>query len=65
MNKLLAPFILFIFLLIGWFMFGCSQYKIRGSVGYQGQYGNYSVSSDGKEITYDVELKDPNRGFSK
>jgi hypothetical protein len=43
---------------------GCSQYKFTGGLSYQGQYGDYSVTSDGKTIATSVKLKDP-KGYSK
>lgn len=46
------------------FLMGCSQYRWKGSVGYSGQYGDYSIGSDGKNIVTDIRLKDPN-GYAK
>lgn len=63
--KAISLFVLTALALLGVFLFGgCSQYRISGSLGYIGHYGDYSVTSDGKNIVYDVKLKDP-RGYAK
>lgn len=63
--KALAPIVLAIAaFLMGWLFFGCSQYPIKGSLTYGGRYGDYSISSDGKAVSYDIKLKDP-KGFAK
>ncbi len=63
--KSLAPILLALAALVGWLLFsGCQGYTTKGSLSYSGQYGDYSVGSDGKSIIYDVKLKDP-RGYAK
>lgn len=49
-------------LLVVWLLAGCSTMTYRGSVSYSGQYGDYSLSSDGKTITTDIKLKS---GYAK
>ena len=56
--------LLFFAVLIAVLMCGCSQYKFTGGLSYQGQYGDYSVTSDGKTIATDIKLKNP-QGYSK
>lgn len=45
-------------------MLATCAYTWKGSIGYVGQYGTYSVGSDGKTIITDIQLKDP-KGFAK
>lgn len=40
---------------------GCkllSEYEVKPSLTYHGQYGDYTISKDGKQITPSVHLRD-------
>jgi uncharacterized lipoprotein YehR (DUF1307 family) len=62
--KPLALLSLAVIAVMVWMLSGCSQYKFTGGLSYQGQYGDYSVTSDGKTIATSVKLKDP-KGYAK
>jgi hypothetical protein len=63
--KLLSIIILTVLALAGWFLFtGCAEYAPHGTISYVGRYGEYSLYSDGKNVTYGVKLTEP-RGFAK
>jgi hypothetical protein len=62
--KPLALLTLAVISVLVWMLTGCSQYKFTGGLSYQGQYGDYSVTSDGKTVVTDIKLKNP-QGFSK
>lgn len=48
---------------------GCATLKTlkwNGSIGYSGEYGDYSIGTDGKSVTTAIRLKNPREtGFAK
>lgn len=51
-------------LLLPLFLCSCASTRIEGGIEYDGQYGQYRVSYDGKTIRPVIVLKDP-KGLRK